>query len=274
MRFVSKSVLVATFCLPTLCLALGWKTVHPQQQSSEPDPCPRTKLVDFEHARSGEARTVPIWQLPATPAFYFVAGMAIDADGAPNAYNPEDTGIDDLKNAGEPGAWHALAKDESGEPVLQGPGDPFPGYYVSTTALSDHTKSNHDPAKYVDAEKIPYIVLPVGMNRELGARPGDFAFIQNLKNGKTSFAIFADVGPRDLIGEGSIALAENIGVRSSPRRGGTSGGILYVIFAGSGNHQPRPLDEINSEGARLLHDLGGLERLRACSDVAASTAKP
>lgn len=270
----SKSVLLAAFCLPALCLLLGRQSAHAQEQSGTPDPCPRTKLVDFEHTRAGEARTIPIWQIPSTPAFYFIAGMAIDADGAPNAYNPQDTGIDDLKNAGEPGAWHALAKDESGEPIVQGPSDPFPGYYISTTALSDHTKSDRDPGKYVDAEKIPYIVLPVGMNRELGARPGDFAFIENLKNGKTSFAIFADVGPRDLIGEGSIALAENIGVRSSPRRGGTSSGILYVIFAGSGNHQPRPLDEIDSEGARLLHDFGGPERLRACSDISANSAKP
>jgi hypothetical protein len=274
MRIGSKSVLLAAFFFSMLCLALGWQHAHAQQQSAQPDPCPRTKLADFAHARAGEERTVSIWQIPSTPAIYFVAGMAIDADGAPNAYNPQNTGVDDLENAGEPGSWHALAKDESGEPILQGPADPFPGYYVSTTALSDHSKSDHDPAKYVDAEKIPYIVLPVGMNRELGARPGDFAFIQNLKNGKTSFAIFADVGPRDLIGEGSIALAENIGVRSSPRRGGTSSGILYVIFAGSGNHQPRPVDEINSEGARLLHDFGGLERLRACSDVGATPAKP
>lgn len=196
--------------------------------------------------------------------------MAIDADGAPNAYNPQNTGIDDLENAGEPGDWTALAKDENGEPLIQGANDPYPGYYISTTALTDRTKPLNDPSKYVDASKIPYIVLPVGMNRQFSVRPGDFAFVANLHNGKTSFAIFADVGPSDAIGEGSIALAENVGVRSSPRRGGVRDGILYVVFGGSGNRQPRTLDEINSEGARLLREIGGFERIQTCAGTASA----
>lgn len=238
---------------------------NPPSQSVSSPSCARTKLADFSFSRTGDdPRTIPIWQLPENAAFFFVAGMAIDADGAPNAYNPQDTGIDDLKNAGEPGNWNALAKDDDGQPLIQGPDDPFPGFYISTTALSDHTKPATDPSRYVDATKIPYIVLPAGNNRQYGLRTGDFAFVANQRNGKTSFAIFADVGPPDSIGEGSIALAENLGVRSSPRRGGTRDGILYVVFAGSGNRQPRTVDEINAEGARLLRGIGGPERLQSC----------
>ena len=261
---LASSLLLAALCLP------GRPTAQ-AQQSPGATACPRTKLVDFEFSRAGDdPRTIPIWQLPSNSAIFFVAGMAIDADGAPNAYNPQDTGIDDLGNAGEPGNWNALAKDDDGQPLVQGPDDPYPGYYISTTALSDRSKPAKDPSRYVDATKIPYVVLPVGLNRQYGVRPGDFAFVANQRNGKTSFAIFADVGPPNAIGEGSIALAENVGVRSSPRRGGIRDGILYVVFTGSGNRQPRPIDEINSEGARLLREIGGLERLQTCSAPASA----
>ena len=82
--------------------------------------------------------------------------MTIDADGAPNAYHPDNTGLDDLKNAGAPGYWEGLAKDKDGEPFVQGPDDPFPGYYVSATALADRSKPVNDPTRYVDASKIPF----------------------------------------------------------------------------------------------------------------------
>jgi hypothetical protein len=163
-------------------------------------------------------------------------------------------GLDDLANAGAPGRWEGLAKDADGEPYIQGPDDPFPGYYVSATALADHSKAVNDPTRYVDASRIPFVVLPGGMAREIGARPGDFAIVFNQRNGKGSYAIFADVGPHDRIGEGSVALAENLGIRSDARNGGTRGGIFFLVFPGSGNGRPRSLDEINSEGRKLLQN--------------------
>jgi Fungal chitosanase of glycosyl hydrolase group 75 len=180
--------------------------------------------------------------------------MTIDADGAPNAYHPENLGLDDLSNAGTPGRWEGLAKDADGQPYIQGPDDPFPGYYVSATALMDRTKAVSDPARYVDASKIPFVVLPGGMARQLGARPGDFAVVFNRRNGRSSFAIFGDVGPFDRIGEGSMALAENLGIRSDARNGGARRGILYLVFPGSGEGKPRTIEEIDTEGRRLLLD--------------------
>jgi len=50
------------------------------------------------------------------------------------------------------------------------------------------------------------------MAREIGARPGDFAVAFNQRNGQSSFAIFGDVGPSQNC-EGSVALAENLGIR-------------------------------------------------------------
>jgi hypothetical protein len=161
-------------------------------------------------------------------------------------------GLDDLANAGTPGRWEGLAKDAEGQPIIQGPGDPFPGYYISATALADHSKALNDPARYVDASRIPFVVLPGGMARQIGARPGDFAIVFNQRNGKSSYAIFGDVGPFDRIGEGSMALADNLGVRSDARNGGAHRGILYLVFPGSGNGRPRTIEEINAEGQKLL----------------------
>ena len=73
-----------------------------------------------------------------------------------------------------------------------------------------------------------------------------------------------DIGPADRIGEGSVALAENLGIRSNARNGGARGGILYLVFPGSGNGQPRTADEINVESEKLLETWGGIPQLTAC----------
>lgn len=227
--------------------------------------CSGEQILDFQMSHNGEAeREIPIWRMPETSAFFYEAGMTIDADGAPNAYHPDNTGLDDLSNAGGPGNWEGLAKDRYGDPYVQGPDDPFPGYFVSATALVDRTRAVNDPLRYVDASKIPYVVLPGGMARQLGARPGDFAVVLNQRNSKMSYAIFGDVGPSDRIGEGSVALAENLGIRSDARNGGARGGILYLVFPGSGDGRPRAVDEIDTEGGKLFQAWGGSDQFLAC----------
>jgi hypothetical protein len=209
-------------------------------------------------------RKVPIWQLPGSQAFFFVSGMAIDADGAPNAYGPDDTGLDDLANAGVPAHWDGIITDRDGNPMIQGESDPFPGYYISCTSLSDRRKKFTDPTRYVDAAKIPYVVLPNDLADHGGAQLGDFAVVMNLRNGKSSYAIYADIGT---VGEGSVALADNLGILSDPRLGGQSDGILYLVFPGSGNLQPRAIDEIQSEAEKLLQNWGGFEKLASCAET-------
>jgi hypothetical protein len=222
-------------------------------EQNSPEACSNSLLLNFEMRHDGEPeRDIPIGRLPGTTGFFYESGMTIDADGAPNAYHPDNTGLDDLANAGNPGIWEGLAKNANGEPFLQGPNDPFPGYYVSSTALADRSKPVNDPTRYVDASKIPFVVLPGGMARQLGARPGDFAAVFNPRNSKSSFAIFGDVGPFDRIGEGSMALADSLGIRSDARNGGARRGILYLVFPGSGNGKPRSIEEISVEGQRLL----------------------
>jgi hypothetical protein len=240
-------------------------SLKPNATSSAAAACSKSLLVNFETTRhNGEpGPDIPIWQVPDDMAFFYETGMSIDADGAPNAYNPDDTGIDDLDNAGEPGNWWALALDDQGEPYIQGPNDPFPGFYVSTTALWDRTKDRADTARFVDASKIPYIVLPGPVVKQTGARLGDFAVVFDKQNGKTSYAIFADIGPS--VGEGSVALADSLGIHSDARRGGARDGILYLVFPGSGNGKPRPIEEINQEAEKLLRN-SSAEFIKACTE--------
>jgi Fungal chitosanase of glycosyl hydrolase group 75 len=229
-----------------------------------PTSCPAKDLqFNFEVDEYGQpAREVPIWRFHNSDAFLFTSGMTIDADGAPNAYNGVNTGLDDLANAGYPGHWDGILQDENGNPLVQGSNDPFPGYYISCTSLADWTKAPHDPSRFVDASKIPYVVLPGQVARQAGARLGDMAVAVNLWNGDFSYAIFADVGT---LGEGSIALANNLGIWSDARRGGTRWGVLYLVFPGSGDRRPKSIDEIDQETQKLLSDWGGVERLNACA---------
>lgn len=199
---------------------------------------------------------VPVWKLPGTEALAYESGLAVDADGAPDAYGPEGRGRDALANAGKPGSWWGVVTDTgkaSGTPVVQGPSDPKPGFYVSSTSLQDPAKAASDPRRYVDSSTVPYVAIsPRLLKRSLagGAQLGDVVAVANRTNGKVSYAVVADVGPKDKLGEGSIALAEALGVSGDPRHGGTAKGILYVVFPGSGKGWPRTKEEIADEGAR------------------------
>lgn len=269
LAIVSATIAVAHEGAPSQASGAA-ATASAQQQSLEPGAsiaasgsCSRTLLTDYD-PNKGEffGHAVPIWSIGDKSAVVFQSGMTIDADGAPNAYSPDNTGLDDLSNAGEPGHWDGIVADRSGEPYVQGADDPYPGFYVSQTALVDWSKERTDPARYVDASKVPYIVLPGELSRQIGARLGDFALVFNRRNGATAGAIFADIGT---LGEGSIALADKLDIFSDARRGGTRGGVVYLVYPGSGNRQPRSLDDINSETAKLFQDWGGIDKLNSCA---------
>lgn len=194
------------------------------------------------------------------PTIEFESGMVIDADGAPRAYRADDAGLDRLAHAGAPGNWWALATDDAtpaGTPLVQGAGDPAPGYYVSTTSLYDPVRAYGDPRRYVDSEAVPYVALPAPFTEALGCRLGDLAWVERTSLGGTvhrSAAIFADVAPPSApLGEGSIALANRLGIPSDPRTGGTfRTSVRYVVFCGSGTPAwPRAVADIDVEAARL-----------------------
>jgi ribosome modulation factor len=91
----------------------------------------------------------------------WTSGLQVDADGAPDAYHPISArGRDNLGNAGRPGNWYGIVCGPDGQPVVQGPGDPCPGYYVSPTSLADKRLPASNPMRYVDAGKVPIQNLP------------------------------------------------------------------------------------------------------------------
>jgi Fungal chitosanase of glycosyl hydrolase group 75 len=118
----------------------------------------------------------------------------------------------------------------------------------------------------VDSTQIPYVALPGDLAEQAGARLGDFVVVFSERTGKYSYAIFADIGA---FGEGSIALANNLGIWSDAREGGSRGGIEYLVFPGSGDGQPKSVDEINQRTAALVEPFGGAEQVWSCARVAA-----
>jgi hypothetical protein len=174
--------------------------------------------------------------------------LSIDYDGAPNAYAPAGFGtpLDKLANAGHPGNWWGIATGADGQPLIQGPGEPYPGYYISTTSLAWPGQAR--TARYVDSTAISFLALP-RVFTTLGARLGDLALVESPKTGRRRFAIWADVGPQGKLGEGSAKLVKELGVESSALR---RSGINVSIFLGSGDGQPHAEEEIQRRGAELV----------------------
>jgi hypothetical protein len=177
-------------------------------------------------------RDLPVGELNG--GVFFTAGMTVDADGAPNAYGPRNTGLDYTANARGAHGWVALVTNKRGNPVRQRSG-PYRGFYVSTTSLAHKDiKDIANPKRYIDARTIPYIALPKDFAERFGIGLGDVAVVINEANGRSSYAVFADVGPRGRIGEGSIALARELGIPADPRHGQAFDQITYLIFPASG----------------------------------------
>lgn len=164
---------------------------------------------------------------------YYTAAGRIDADGAYRAYHPDNkSGLDDLRNAGSPGNWYGIVTNLSGRPFVQVATDPAPGFYVSATAYQWDGHLPGDPLRYVDAEKVPYVVVsPLIRNAAKGIVLGCKARISLY--GQAVDAVVADIGPRKKIGELSIAAAKAIGIPSSARAGGTDlRAVLYELWPG------------------------------------------
>jgi hypothetical protein len=152
--------------------------------------------------------------------------MDVDVDGAPNAYGPPGKPtLDVLINA------HYLERadqeivgylmDDKRHPILQGPEDPFPGYYISQTAFSDVANHNQlDPRSYVDARNINYVVRGNHARRR-GVKVGDFVAVYSKRTHKAVFAIVGDTG-NPSGDEGSLHLLQDLGY---PFRDGKSDSV-------------------------------------------------
>lgn len=162
----------------------------------------------------------------------FLADADIDADGSPHAYHPRDTGLDAIVNARNGSEWVGIVTDREGDPIIQGPHDPAPGYYVSPTAYQIPGFRKDSPHHYIDSEVVPFIVVsPAIIKGVKGIVLGCKAKVTNTRTGLSVACMVADVGPTRKIGELSIAAAKAIGIPSSPRNGGEEENvILYELW--------------------------------------------
>jgi Fungal chitosanase of glycosyl hydrolase group 75 len=203
-----------------------------------------------------------IMQLDHKPGILFWScPLNVDADGHPEAYHPGGSppGLDYLANAGQPGNWWGVACDSKGNPYLQSDKHPAPGFYISTTALEDHTFSGNNPNRYVHSGKIPFIVLPSSPKFHPQQKLGDLAMCFNTQSGQRSWAIYADVGPKNQIGEGSMALNAALGLSDSPKSGGTDTEIIAMVFwPGSTIGWPRSSAELSQKADELFNAWGGI----------------
>lgn len=185
-------------------------------------------------------------------------GMSVDSDGSPRAYSLDGSqlrGLDFLANAGgpSPGSWYGVACDDDGVPFIQTRDDEAPGFLVSCTALQDKNYQERDPRRYVNAETVPYIVVPRSLIHA-GVALGDLAIVQNgaIRCG----AIVADIGGSKNIGEASIACAKALGINPDPRKGGCAGGVTYTAMLKSAATPPWPRVNVSQLALSLAAERG------------------
>jgi len=234
--------------------------------------------IDCSSRSSGECHTKGFKDSPAAGDKGTMVKCTLESSGCTETVIGEKTqgactmdssaysdGLDYLANAGEPGNFYAIMTKASGEPYVQSGTDPAPGFYISATALGNpKVASETDPLHWVDSEKVNYIALPPAAMNDFGCKKGDYVVAINWKTGTKAGAIFADVGSdtdTDGIGEGSIALAKAIGVPGTPKGGGATQDIVYVVFPGTTDGFPEDPSTVDSTATAKYDAWGGDTKL-------------
>lgn len=179
----------------------------------------------------------------------------LTAQGAPDAYHPDDNGSGSLRESGWPGgAWRErLVADphQPQRPLRQADGATA-GYFVSTTALRDPRFPRSSPSAYLDAGRVPYLALPEAWLAQNGAGAlGDFVAVHDRGSGRRSLGLIGDAGRDRAMGALSERMAGDLsGHRAEARtgRGTPTGPLLCLVFAGTRCEQ-------------LLRPLGGASGL-------------
>jgi hypothetical protein len=123
------------------------------------------------------------------------------------------------------------------------------------SAHQDDTSLRYRGDGSVNANSVPYFVLPQppAWRAQFGIGLGDYAAL--LYKSRLVYGVFADEGPADKIGEGSIQLFRELGQERIKANGkvwdtGMGPGIVTIVFPGSGKGQRHFSDE-----ASLIADL-------------------
>lgn len=93
------------------------------------------------------------------------------------------------------------------------------------------TDSNGDP---LDSAALPYVVVPGPSTRwsylTSGLSMGSVVAV--IYDNQLVYAVIGDTGPSGIIGEGSVATANALGIDPSPTTGGADSGVTFIAFTG------------------------------------------
>jgi hypothetical protein len=89
--------------------------------------------------------------------------------------------------------------------------------------------------KWFTSDKTHYFVIPLPSSRfnykARGIKPGSVAAV--IYKNKVVYAVFADEGPNNIIGEASWLTAHDLGINPDPENGGVDGLVVtYIVFPG------------------------------------------
>jgi hypothetical protein len=105
----------------------------------------------------------------------------------------------------------------------------------------DETSFQTSTGQFFTADVTHFFVVPLPSSRfnyqSAGIRPGNVGAV--IYNNRVVYAVFADEGPDDIIGEASYATAQALGVDPDPATGGTAGPVTFIVFTGT---VPNPVE--------------------------------
>jgi len=91
--------------------------------------------------------------------------------------------------------------------------------------------------------------------KSAGIKPGSVAAI--IYKSKVVYAVFADEGPNNIIGEASYATAKALGIDPNPATGGVDSGVTYIVFPGKIPSTIESNSSIDSAGAAAANAFVG-----------------
>jgi hypothetical protein len=220
-----------------------------------------------------EFKGTKIFRNPGKTAYvYTTAHSRIDADGAPNAYHPDDVGkncisdshigLDCPANAGYPNTswWPSVLVPDPANPAkpFVQPSGAFKGFFIAATWLADPLLPATDAKRFVDSTTIPYLVFPGSSFALLAGTgsKGDVGIAWHTQTGKSTAFIVADQGG---------------GSNINPRTGSgvAPGKVRFVVFPGSRKSVPKPwprtVASIKAQADTLLEEIGGQAAVKDCN---------
>jgi Fungal chitosanase of glycosyl hydrolase group 75 len=101
------------------------------------------------------------------------------------------------------------------------------------SAQTSIAQSNGQP---LIASSLPYVVIPLPSTRfdytKENIQLGALAIV--IYENQIVYGVLGDEGPDNVIGEASYAMAASFGMNPTPKTGGTSGPVTYIVLTGKG----------------------------------------